>query len=153
MFKKKMLWFIIVLFVLSVTISFNTKSVQADNRDRDRDRGEECVPDRDQDRDRDRDRDRDHDQEPDPYRDRDRDKQQLGKLDGEYNPYYISLDGEIYEWISGFNWRLTNYEENGDIEAMNKYVHRITLRYRFKNPEDIQGFVNWVHENKPWRSE
>lgn len=149
MFKKKMLWFIIVLFVLSVTISLNTKSAQAGDRNRVRDRDQVCdeVPDPD------RDRDRDRGEEFDQNRDQDRDKQRLGKLDGDNTPYYISQDGEIYEWISRFNWRLTNYEENGDIEAMNRYLHRIALRYRFKNQEDIQGFVNWVHENKPWRSE
>jgi len=151
MFKKKMLWFIIVLFVLSVTISLNTKSAQAGDRDRGRvrDRDQAC----DEKPDRDRDRDRDRGEEFDQNRDQDRDKQRIGKLDGEDTPYYISMGGEIYEWSSGFNWRLTNYEENGDIEVMNRYLYRIALRYRFKNPEDIQGFVNWVHENKPWHSE
>jgi hypothetical protein len=84
-------------------------------------------------------------------RDRDREREQKGLAGDEGDNLKLKKrDGEMHQWRLRYNKRLRKFEEAGDGEAMNNYLHRIANQYRFKNKKDNQRFVVWARKNKPW---
>jgi hypothetical protein len=112
----------------------------------------------DQLRTRDRDRDREREQkglagdEGDNLKLKKRERmQEQTRVENHVNTlFYIDQDGEMHQWRLRYNKRLRKFEEAGDGEAMNNYLHRIANQYRFKNKKDNQRFVVWARKNKPW---
>ena len=99
------------------------------------------------DRDQDRDCTQDQDQTHDQTRDRDRTGQD------EETPCFTAQDGNTYRWQLRFNRKLCRFEEKGDKEAMHKYLEKIAGRYTFVHSSEVDDFVNWAFQNRPWDTE
>ena len=112
---------------------------------RTRDRTQDQVGDQTQDRDRDRDQVRDQTQ--DQLRTRARDGE------GEALLSYRGGDGASYQWQERYDSRLRRLEGREDNEPLTGTLYRISRRHRFTHEEDVDGFVTWALQNRPWALE
>jgi membrane protein involved in colicin uptake len=79
---------------------------------------------------------------------RTRDRERLQKLDEENA--YLASDGKTYEWKRNYTVKAQKYEESQNVQALNSYLNRIANRFRFQHEKDVEGFVKWAQQNKPW---
>ncbi len=99
----------------------------------------------------DRDQDRDCTPDQDPIQDQTRDRDRTGQ--DEEAPYFTAQDGNTYMWQHKFNRKLSRYDERGDAQAMHKYLEKIAGRYTFEHNSEVDDFVNWAFQNRPWDTE
>jgi hypothetical protein len=67
--------------------------------------------------------------------------------------FYKTQEGKLYWWHRSYNSRLRNYEENGDLDGLNRYLYEIASSYSFERKSDEDGFVEWALKEKPWNEE
>jgi hypothetical protein len=91
-----------------------------------------------------RNQDQQCEQEPLRTRDRERLQKQVDVT------AYVASDGKTYEWKRSYTIQVQKYEDAQNPEALNSYLYRIAHRFRFQHEKDIEGFVKWAQQNKPW---
>ena len=72
---------------------------------------------------------------------------------GEETPCYTTEDGDVYRWRHRFNLKLQRLEEEGNEEAMTKYLEKIANRFKFEHNSGAEDFVHWAFQNRPWDTE
>jgi hypothetical protein len=81
----------------------------------------------------------------------DRKREQLHS--NEDAPCFSAEDGNTYRWQRRFSRKLQRLEEQGNQEAMNKYLEKIANRYSFEYSNGADDFVHWAIQNRPWDTE
>jgi hypothetical protein len=81
----------------------------------------------------------------------DRKREQLHENDD--TPCFTTEDGNTYRWQHRFSRKLQKLEEQGQVEAMNKYLEKIASRYNFEYNGGADDFVHWAVQNRPWDTE
>ena len=62
-------------------------------------------------------------------------------------------EGKLYEWNNSYNYKLQNYEKENDEKGLHRYLREMANCYRLGNKSEVDGFVEWALENRPWSSE
>ena len=71
----------------------------------------------------------------------------------EETPCFTAEDGNTYRWQNRFSRKLLRFEEDGDEEAMHKYLEKIANRYNFEYNSGVDDFIHWAVQNRPWDTE
>ena len=118
---------------------------------RTRDRTHDQVGDQTQDQVRDRDQVGDRTQ--DQLKDQDQLRTRARDGEGEALLSYRGGDGASYQWQERYDSRLRRLEGREDNEPLTGTLYRISRRHRFTHEEDVDGFVTWALQNRPWALE
>ena len=95
-------------------------------------------------------RDRKQSRDPDGVQIQDRDRDRIQSDDGVGETAFVSTDGRRHEWRERYTARAKKYDEMQDAAALKEYLYRIANRYRFQHQQDLERFMRWALENRPW---
>ena len=91
--------------------------------------------------------------ENEPLETRERTQERLRDHDRTENPFFESSDGKMYEWKNQFTIHAKRLEKTQDGEGLHRYLTQVAHRFRFQHEQDVERFVRWAEENKPWNSD
>ena len=63
---------------------------------------------------------------------------------------FETRDGKKYTWQNKYNKKLMKYDQQGTQKKMHKYLYRIARRIKIEDPQDIEEFIQWAFQTKPW---